>query len=101
VQKDCERRDCSAWRRDPIVAFLYFKGIFKKDGEGLFMKEYSDTTRSNDFKLKESALRSDIWKKFLTMRVVRHRNKLPREAVGTPSLEMFKARLYGNLGTLI
>ena len=65
------------------------------------MKEYSDTTRSNDFKLKESALRSDIWKKFLTMRVVRHRNKLPREAVGTPSLEMFKARLDGALSKLV
>jgi len=32
------------------------------------------------------------------MRVVRHRNRLPREAVYAPFLEVFKARLGGALG---
>ncbi|KFW03241.1 hypothetical protein N327_08787, partial [Fulmarus glacialis] len=38
-------------------------------------------------------LRLDIGKKFFTMRMVRHWNRLPREAVDTPSLEVFKASL--------
>lgn len=32
---------------------------------------------------------------FLTTRVVRHYNELLKEPVDAPSLEMFKARLYG------
>ncbi|KFO73294.1 hypothetical protein N303_06910, partial [Cuculus canorus] len=43
----------------------------------------------------------DIRKNFFTMRVVRHWHRLPREAVAAPSLEVFKARLDGALGSLI
>ncbi|KFQ63615.1 hypothetical protein N334_13278, partial [Pelecanus crispus] len=43
----------------------------------------------------------DIRKTFFTMRVVKHRNRLPREVVEAPSLETFKARLDGALSTLI
>ena len=35
------------------------------------------------------------------MRVVRHWNRLPREAVNAPSLEAFKARLDEALSNLI
>jgi len=35
------------------------------------------------------------------MRVVRHRNRLPREAVAAPSLKVFKARLDGALSNLV
>ena len=35
------------------------------------------------------------------MRVVRHWNRLPREVVAAPSLEVFKARLDGALGNVV
>ncbi|KFQ77354.1 hypothetical protein N335_14468, partial [Phaethon lepturus] len=55
----------------------------------------------NGFKLKEGGFRLDIRKVFLTMRVVRHWNRLPREAVAAPPLEVFKARLDGALSNLV
>jgi len=48
----------------------------------------------------EGRFRLDIRKKFFTMRVVKHWNRLPREAVAAPSLEVSKARLDGALSSL-
>ena len=39
--------------------------------------------------------------KFFTVRVVRHWNRLPREAVAATSLAVFKARLDGALSNLV
>ncbi|KFV07697.1 hypothetical protein N340_06034, partial [Tauraco erythrolophus] len=45
--------------------------------------------------------RLNIRKKFFTQRVVRHWNRLPREVVDAPSLEVFRARLDEALGNLV
>lgn len=86
---------------DLIVAFQYINGVYKKDRERLVTTACSDRTRGNGFKLKEGRFRLDIRKTFFTMRVVRHWNRLPREVVDAPSLQVFKVRLDGALSNLI
>jgi len=41
-----------------------------------------------------------VRKKFFTMRVMKHWNRMPREAVEAPSLETFNTRLEGALSNL-
>ena len=86
---------------DLIAAFQYLKGAYRRDGEGLFSRECGDRMRGNCFKQKEGRFRLDRKKKFFTVRVVRHGNRLPREFVASPSLEVFKARLGGALSNLV
>jgi len=65
----------------------------KREGEGIFFP--------SRLALLGSRFRLDRRKKFFTMRVTRHWNGLPREAVAAPSLEVFKARLDGALSSLV
>ncbi|KFQ62013.1 hypothetical protein N334_02634, partial [Pelecanus crispus] len=88
-------------RGDLIAAFQYLKGAYGKDKDNLFSKACCDRTRNNGFKLKEGRFRLDIRKKFFTMRVVKHWNRLPREVVEAPSLETFQVRLDRALSNLI
>jgi len=74
---------------------------YRKDGENLFSRACCDRTRSNGFKLRQGRFRLDIRKKFFTLRVMKHWNRLPREAMEVPSLETFKARLDGALSNLV
>jgi len=88
-------------RGDLTGAFQYLRGACKKTGEGLFSRACCYRTRRHGFKLEEGRFRLDVRKKFFTMRVVRHWNMLPREAVAAPSLAVFKARLDGALSNLV
>ena len=86
---------------DLIAALQYLKGAYKQEWCQLFERVDNGRTRGNGFKLKEGRLRLDVRRKFFTMRVVGCWNRLPREVVDAPSLEVFKARLHGALGSLV
>ncbi|KFP64634.1 hypothetical protein N322_04937, partial [Cariama cristata] len=88
-------------REDLIATFQHLKGAYMRDGDRLFSRVCCDRTRDNGFKVKEGRFRLDIRKKFFTVRVVRHWNRLPREVMEAPSLEAFKVRLDGALSNLI
>ncbi|KFO62412.1 hypothetical protein N302_02887, partial [Corvus brachyrhynchos] len=55
----------------------------------------------NGYKLREGKFRLDIRRKFFTVRVKKHRSRLPREVVDAPPLPVFKARLDKALSNLV
>jgi len=76
---------------DLIATFQYLKGAYKKDGKNIFNRACCNRSGSNGFELRAGRYRLDIRQIWFMIRVVKHWNRLPREAVEAPFLETFVA----------
>ena len=97
------RRDLGNWvclalkkrrlRGDWIQVYKYLRCGSHSGEAGLFSVVRGDRTRGNGLKLLQRKFRTNVCKNLFTVRLTEHWNRLPREVVESPSLEIFKTRL--------
>ena len=89
-------------RRDLLNVYKYLKGGGRQTDEArLFSVVCRDRTRSNGLKLEPSKFHTNMQKNFFMVRVTEHWNRLPREAMKSPSMELFKTQLDAYLCNLL
>jgi len=88
-------------RGDLVNAYKYLKCGCQKDGDRLFSVTPSNRTRSNRHTLKQKKFQLNMRKNFFPLRVTEHWNRLPREVVESPSLEILKTHLDKVLCSLL
>ncbi|PKU48017.1 reverse hypothetical protein [Limosa lapponica baueri] len=88
-------------RGDLIYVYKHLKGGLKDDGAKLFSVVPSDRTRGNEHKLEHRKFHSNKSKNFFRVRVTEDWNRLPREIMESPSLEIFKTHLDAVLDNVL
>jgi len=88
-------------RGDLINSYKYLKDGRQEDGARLFSVVPRDRKRGKGHKLKHRKFHLNTRKNFFTLRVTEPWNRLPREAVDSPSLEIFKTVLDAVLCSLL
>jgi len=88
-------------RGDLRNASKYLQGGCQEDGVRLYSVVPSDRTRGNGHKVEQRKFCLNMRKNFFTLRVTEPWNRLPREAMESPSLEILKPHLDAVLCSLL
>jgi len=83
-----------------MALYSFLRRGHGEGGADLFSLGSSDRTCGSGSKLCQGWFRLHIRKHFITKRVVKHWNRLPRKVAGVPSLSVFKRHLHNALNNV-